>query len=858
MAEVFPRRFGKYVLLKSLARGGMGEIYVAATGEPGFQKFCVIKKVIAERTDQGKANRFLDEAKVVLRLAHANLVPTFDAGEIEGEFYIAMELVEGKDLREIWNRCVRTRTRIPLDVALHVGREIARALSYVHSYGDLKLVHRDVAPPNILLSYFGEVKLTDFGLARSVLKQEHTAPGVVFGRAAYLAPEQARGEIADARSDIYSLGVVVWELLTGHQYLQLQNLDAATAMSLVRHPRTQAPSSKAAWVTPELDAVIMKALTPAREDRYQTAEEMRQALSDVISRLSPRADAERSAEFLRALCGDAAREEQAEREHLLGESIALAAEDFSDMLTPVSGHRAEGDGAARGRRSPAKAMPVVAAPADEAPRGRTTPPRADFTGRVIEGRYRILRVLGEGGMGTVYAGEHVEIGKGVAVKILHPQFSRQQDLVERFRREARAASRIGHPNIIDVNDFGTTEDGCAYFVMEQLDGIDLADVLSHERRLEPARACQITIQICRALEAAHAAGVIHRDLKPENIFLVARDGRADFVKVLDFGIARSIGQDTRRLTNPGVAMGTPEYMAPEQALGGLADRRSDIYSVGALLYEMVTGQPPHGEDELSPLRKQEPPRPPRELRSEIPEELERVILQALEIDPGKRHQRMAALEYDLTKIQFGRARAVSDLLGLRGPEARAEESGGTRDRLAAAPVELPAIEIAPGLPRTKTPSKTSTKTSAKTSAKTSSKTSTKTSAKTPKAAAPGVVASAPPSLPSAGGRAARFWGTFGLLAAVAVVAVVASGRSPWVSLDRPSSAAPAAPVVDARAARVRALTGQLESLIASRPTFAQVPTLEDRLTRLRDEGATVAAGTLAARAARALEEVAAR
>src|SRR5215813_3942514 len=192
MAGVYPRRFGKYVLLKPMARGGMGEIYLAATGDAGLQKFCVIKKIIAERSDPAKANRFLDEAKVVLRLSHANLVPTFDAGEIQGEFYIAMELVEGKDLREIWNRCVRTRTRIPLDVALHVAREIARALAYVHSYGDLRLVHRDVAPPNILISFFGEVKLTDFGLARSILKQEHTAPGVVFGRAAYLAPEQGR------------------------------------------------------------------------------------------------------------------------------------------------------------------------------------------------------------------------------------------------------------------------------------------------------------------------------------------------------------------------------------------------------------------------------------------------------------------------------------------------------------------------------------------------------------------------------------------------------------------------------------------------------------------------------------------
>jgi serine/threonine protein kinase len=850
MAEVFPRRFGKYVLLKSLARGGMGEIYVAATGELGFQKFCVIKKVIAERSDKGKSNRFLDEAKVVLRLAHANLVPTFDAGEHEGEFYIAMELVEGKDLREIWNRCVRTRTRIPLDVALHVARETARALAYVHSYGDLKLVHRDVAPPNILLSYFGEVKLTDFGLARSVLKQEHTAPGVVFGRAAYLAPEQARGEVADARSDIYSLGVVVWELLTGHQYLQLQNLDAATAMSLVRHPHPQPPSSRAAWVTPELDAVIMRALAPAREDRYQNAEEMRQALSDVIARLSPRADAERSAEFLRGLCGEAMREEQAEREHLLGESIGLSAEDFSDMLTPVAGHRADGQPGtvtAPRREGPSQHAVVVA----EAPRGRTTPPRSDFTGRTIEGRYKILRVLGEGGMGTVYAGEHVEIGKGVAVKILHPQYSRQQDLVERFRREARAASRIGHPHIIDVTDFGTTEDGCAYFVMEHLDGIDLADVLSHERRLEPARAAQITIQICKALEAAHAAGVIHRDLKPENIFLVAREGRADFVKVLDFGIARNVEQDSSRLTNPGIAMGTPEYMAPEQAMGGLADRRSDIYSVGALLYEMVTGQPPHGEgSDASPINKQKPARSPRELRPELPEELEVVILRALEADPAKRQQRMAALEYDLTKTQWGRPRAVSDLLGLRGPEARAEDSGGTRERLAVvappaaetsfdsgeAPQAAPTDLVLAGVPAVAAPARSSGRRSAVAAA-----------------------VATPPPAPVAG-RALRFWGPLALLVATAVAAVAAYRQLPWAHPERVVAAPVAPPLPDPRAARVEAVAAELEAMLGptSRPVFADVPALEDRLARLRRDGAGPRADAFAARAARALEDVATR
>ena len=675
MAGAYPRRFGKYVLLKPMARGGMGEIYLAAAGDAAFDKFCVIKKIIAERSDRAKAQRFLDEAKVVLRLSHANLVPTFDAGEIDGEFFIAMDLVEGKDLREIWNRCVRTRTRIPLDVALHVGREIARALSYVHGYGDLHLVHRDVAPPNILLSYFGEVKLTDFGLARSVLKKEQTAPGVVFGRASYLAPEQARGEVADARTDVYSLGIVLWELLTGNQYLQLANLDPATAMSLVRHPRPQTPSAKAPWITPALDKMLMRALAPAREDRFQSAEEMRQALADVMAEIAPRADTERVAGFVRGLYEAATKEERAEREKLLAEAKLLppAPAAASPATTPppepardttparpAISLEALGRAAVRVAPRPvAAAVPGLAFPREEETLG------VDFVGRVIDNRYRVLRKLGEGGMGTVYAAEHVEIGKVVAIKILHPHYSTEQELVERFRREARAASRIGHPNIIDVMDFGTTEDGCAYFIMEHLDGIDLADVLSHERRLDPNRSCQITIQVCRALTAAHAAGVIHRDLKPENIFLVARDGKADFVKVLDFGVARSADRTTR-LTNPGIAMGTPEYMAPEQAAGGVVDHRGDIYSVGALLYEMVTGQPPQKRDgEIVG---------PRSLRLQLSEDLDRIIVRALAQDPAQRYQSMAQMEYDLVKSLFGRTRAVADLLGLHQAEARVESS----------------------------------------------------------------------------------------------------------------------------------------------------------------------------------------
>jgi serine/threonine protein kinase/tetratricopeptide (TPR) repeat protein len=862
MAESFPRRFGKYVLLKALARGGMGEIYLAAGGELGFQKFCVVKKVIAEKTDRVKANRFLDEAKVVLRLTHANLVPTFDAGEVDGEFFIAMELVEGKDLREIWNRCVRTKTRIPLDVALHVGREIARALAYVHTHGDLKLVHRDVAPPNILVSYFGEVKLTDFGLARSVLQQENTAPGVVFGRASYLSPEQARGEIADARTDIYSLGIVLWELVTGNQYLQLANLDPATAMSLVRHPRAHPPSSKAPWITASLDALLMKALAPAREDRFQSAEEMRKALSDVITQISPRADAERAAEFLRQLYGSSIKEERGERDRLLAESANLLAGRQTARDRPTRATPAHPD--PDGERVAVSRMPVPLAALDEGstklhfPREEDSSSvyssSVDFTGRVIDSRYRVLRKIGEGGMGTVYEGEHVEIGKGVAIKILHPAYSTQQDLVERFRREARAASRIGHPNIIDVTDFGSTEDGCAYFVMEHLDGIDLADVLSHERRIAPARAAEIAAQICRALAAAHAAGVIHRDLKPENVFLVARDGKADFVKVLDFGIARSMGRASR-LTNPGVAMGTPEYMAPEQSEGGPVDRRSDIYSVGALLYEMVTGSPPQRTRDKSLI-------PPRGIKADVPDELERIVVHALEPDPEQRYQTMPELEYDLVKWLYGRARAVSDLLGLREPErgvvpiaetALASDDGAAAIRDRRSPMETPSqaafprdVASSPASPRRPR----------------------KTGRQEPIAPAPpsrhpsGVAQALAPAVASGPESVRRFLAAFAALIIVAALAVPIYRRLPWTARrasgsGRPAVAAMSVPAFDdLRAQSVRAGTAAADRMLTDHFGFAQLGAFERRLAQIRGSGGGAAADALAERASTALQKIA--
>jgi serine/threonine protein kinase len=254
-------------------------------------------------------------------------------------------------------------------------------------------------------------------------------------------------------------------------------------------------------------------------------------------------------------------------------------------------------------------------------------------------------------MGRVYEAEHVEIGRRVAIKVLHAAYSRHTDVVARFRSEARAATRIGHPHIIDVFDSGTTVDGQVYFVMEFLAGRDVADLINSEGPLPFPRAIGIGREICQALAAAHRAGIVHRDMKPENVFLIERDGRKDFVKVLDFGIAKTMESiSERRLTSPGMAMGTPEYMAPEQAAGGASDQRVDVYAVGAILYEMLTGRAPHeGSSLMEVLSKKatEPPMPISRLRPDVPPELERLVLRALAISPDERPQTMDALAIEL-------------------------------------------------------------------------------------------------------------------------------------------------------------------------------------------------------------------
>jgi serine/threonine protein kinase len=706
--EGFPRRFGGYVLVKPLARGGMGALYLALHGQRGMEKLCVVKTALPHLIEKGYLQRFKDEAKVVVRLSHGNLVGVFDAGQVRGEIFLGMDFVEGKDLRAVWNRCAQKGIAFPLPVAVHIAKELLRGLGYAHTFEGLKLVHRDVSPPNVLLSYSGEVKLTDFGLATSTLKLEKTAPGVVYGKVSYMSPEQARGESLDGRTDLYAAAIILWELLTGRQ------LFAATPSHIpgeeaqddllerVRHPQIVPPSQKASRVPRELDVILGKALAEKPEDRFQSAEEFRIELAAFLAKNAPAMDGHQVARFLRDLFSDTMVKERAEREEMIRDGVALL-DGLSGTRTPPAsplarnaqhGLHADHVETARLGLRDVTAPPATPKPLEEGSR---------MVGALLSGRYQIKRMCGEGGMGRVYEAEHIEIGKRVAIKVLHPAYSRTPDLVERFRREARAASRIEHPNVVNVTDFGTTEDGSLFFVMEYIEGIELGLLIHREGPLGPVRALRIAEQMCEALQAAHDVGVIHRDLKPENILLLGqgKDNRSppsqsspgleprepsDFVKVLDFGIAKSADVDEgtssrrgKRLTRPGVAMGTPEYMAPEQAAGHPADPRSDIYAVGSIMYEMLCGSPPYeGDNVMEVLHKKanESPQSLAELRTGLAPAVISLVERAMARSPDDRPKTMADLAYEIHTIETALVMTPSPLvLQAPGTSSRDDAQG---------------------------------------------------------------------------------------------------------------------------------------------------------------------------------------
>ena len=280
-------------------------------------------------------------------------------------------------------------------------------------------------------------------------------------------------------------------------------------------------------------------------------------------------------------------------------------------------------------------------------------PQDSLIGTVMDGRYRIEQRIGEGGMGLVYRATHVVLKKPFALKVIRGDRATDDNVVQRFVREARAASGIGHPNIVNINDFGTTEDGSLYLAMEYLDGVTLAQAMQ-AGPIPYARALEIFIQIAGALEAAHAQGIVHRDLKPENIMLMRAGKQHEFVKVLDFGIAK-VKNAAAKITHTGLVFGTPHYMSPEQAAGQPVDHRSDIYSLGVIMYQVLAGALPFAAESLMALMTKhmfEPAPSLRESGHAVPSALDAIVGRCLQKKPELRHASMRELESDLRRVQL--------------------------------------------------------------------------------------------------------------------------------------------------------------------------------------------------------------
>jgi serine/threonine-protein kinase len=493
-----------------------------------------------------------------------------------------MECVTGGNLKER----IEKEGPLPPGEAVSVAQQVAEALRAAHERG---VIHRDIKPQNILMTESGQAKVADFGIAWAASSSTLTKTGFVVGTAHYLSPEQALGQPASPRSDLYSLGVVLYEMLTG----QLPH-DAETPVSIaMKHVsgRFRPPKEVNPHVPEGLNALTVRLLAREPEERYQDAGE---------------------------LVGDLER---------VGQGRPPAFVSRQPAAKPAEGST----------RPPVAPLP----PTEEEAREAAGP---------HDDRYSRIRYLGGGGMAEVYLARDRELDRDVAFKVLRKQYTEDEQFVERFKREARNAASLNHPNIVSIHDRGETKDGAYYMVMEYVSGGTLKERILKEQTLPAPEAASVAQQVAEALRAAHERGVIHRDIKPQNI-LMTESGEA---KVADFGIARAASSST--VTKTGSIMGTAHYLSPEQALGNPATPRSDLYSLGVVLYEMLTGELPHDAETPIGIAMKHVSghlRPPKEVNPNVPEGLNALTVRLLAKDPAERYTDADALIADLERVRRG-------------------------------------------------------------------------------------------------------------------------------------------------------------------------------------------------------------
>ena len=478
-------------------------------------------------------HRFLREAQKVSELSHPNLVTVFGIGEDHEGRYILEEYVDGRTLREVLDEKIRIEPARVIEMAT----QICDLLNYAHRKG---IVHRDLRPENIFLAAQDQVKVSDFGL-----KPRMSDPSSMEGRTiCYASPEMIRSERVDAATDIYALGVILYEILLGEPPFPA---DTASFDHLNLPPPF--PSKIGRMLPGFMKRIIDRCLEKDRTRRYRSA-------AQILDEL--------------------------------------------------------------------KAAAIV-------------------PGVIVAERYEIVKELGIGGMGRIYQALDRDLEETVALKVLRAGDAEGRQ-VERFLREIKITRKISHPNVVKVFDLGTWKEH-RYITMEFIDGMNLEQWVRLRPALDVTAAVRLLVSIARGMEAAHALGIIHRDIKPQNILL--QDGTVP--KILDFGIARGVaGTD---MTTSGFVMGSPKYMSPEQVQAMPLDARTDIYSMGVLMYFVFTGREPFVGDTPSVIAyKQigEAPRPPREINPLIPAWLEAIVLKSLAKNREQRYSTAAELAEALT------------------------------------------------------------------------------------------------------------------------------------------------------------------------------------------------------------------
>ena len=531
--------FGKYNLTKKTRET---DLYIqyggkeTKTGKP-------IMAVIINAGIAGPADflsHFSSIAQKISGIESPYLVKIFDSGEVDGQAIIVSEDVEGQLLSEL----LAGGDSLQLELVLGIARQLGEYLDTLHRHGLNQIVFE---PASILLTAENVIRVLDLGLAQGLDIGALLARGQLKPSARH-APELLRGEQADSRTDFYSLGVLLFNALTGKEP-QARATAGKTPTSADFYPSREQPG-----LPPELDELTAKCLHPNPRRRIQSAVEFLDRVEQIHSGMAVGAD-----------------------DTILG---------IEDSLV-----------------------------------GQTL------------GAYRLVERLGQGGMATVYKAYESALGRYVAIKVLPQFFARDPNFLKRFRREAKAVAQLSHPNIVPIHSYGE-EGNIIYIAMQFVEGGTLKH--GRERIFGAEEALRLLLPITRALGYAHARGIIHRDIKPSNVLL--SDG--NWPVLADFGLAQ-MAEASTKLTGTGVGMGTPAYMSPEQGQGAAVDARTDIYSMGIMLYEMVTGDVPFRADTPMAIviKHLNAPMPiPHLVNQDIPKEVEEIILKATAKNPDNRYQ----------------------------------------------------------------------------------------------------------------------------------------------------------------------------------------------------------------------------